>query len=90
MKNKKLFKVACAGKGAGCIPEPFPTTTNVTRICPACSGSGVIIITEVIETDELSSLEKEVPEKNRKVICMSCEKEVNYLEGIFTCSDCSK
>jgi len=28
--------------------------------------------------------------KDRKVKCMSCEKEVNYSEGVFTCSDCSK
>jgi hypothetical protein len=39
----------------------------------------------------LNWFKKRLKEVNiKEVRCMSCEKEVNYSEGIFTCADCSK
>ncbi|KKP51567.1 MAG: hypothetical protein UR43_C0019G0010 [candidate division TM6 bacterium GW2011_GWF2_33_332] len=87
MKTIRTYPKVCDScKSTGVISEPFPSTTSITKMCPACSGSGVVIVTEVIETDELSALEKEVPEEKKCIVANH-----NFIcddKGITTCKDC--
>jgi len=50
-------KVCDSCKSAGIIPEPI-TGISTTRMCPACNGSGVIIVTETIESKDESLREE--------------------------------
>jgi DnaJ-class molecular chaperone len=63
MKVTRQYNMVCIScKGSGVIQEPFPTTTAITRMCPACSGSGIVIVNEIIEDEICSDPSK--PETN--------------------------
>lgn len=46
MKTIRSFRKVCEScSGTGFLSE-VGTSTNATRTCPACEGSGVVIVTE--------------------------------------------
>jgi hypothetical protein len=49
---KEYNQLCSSCRGAGVIPEPMQLTTSVTRVCPVCSGSGVMAVKETTTDDD--------------------------------------
>ena len=63
MITTRIYQKVCDScKGAGVIPEPLPTSTSITRMCPACN-EGVVLVTETIETNDSKITDEKLKEK---------------------------
>jgi hypothetical protein len=80
MKTTRQYNKVCNScRGSGYIPEPLPTSTSITRMCPACHGGGLVLVTEIFESPAQpeANKENEIISLVKTDICINfnmCEK----------------